>query len=220
MGRAPRAVGTDEVHHALNRGNARLPLFESPDDYDRFAALLEQAVERTSTRLLAWCLMPNHWHLLIWPRHGAELSDFVGWLTLTHTQRWHAARGTAGSGHLYQGRFKSFAVQDDAHLLTVWRYIERNPLRAGLVERAEDWAWSSLAQRQRWLDPGPLPRPDDWLAWVNSAETDDELAALRQSVTRGRPFGDSDWVDSKVVADGLEATVRGRGRPRKDEKGS
>ncbi len=220
MGRAVRAVQADEVHHVLNRANARLPLFESPQDYDRFVALLEEAVTRTQTRLLAWCLMPSHWHLLVWPRHGDELSRFVGWLTLTHTQRWHAVHGTTGSGHLYQGRFKSFAVQDDTHLLTVWRYIERNPLRAGLVERAEAWSWCSLAQRAPWLSPGPLSLSADWTEYVNRPETADELAAVRRSVARGRPYGDEAWVASKVAAGGLEVTMRERGRPRKSEKGS
>jgi hypothetical protein len=87
-------------------------------------------------RLLAYCLMPNHFHLLVWPRADGDLSQFLRWLTVTHTQRWHAHHRTAGTGHLYQGRFKSFPVQSDEHFLTVCRYVERNALRANLVGRA------------------------------------------------------------------------------------
>ena len=90
-------------------------------------------------RLLAYCVMPNHWHLVLWPREDGDLSTFVGWLTLTHTQRWHAHRHSVGSGHVYQGRFKSFLVESDEHLWTVCRYVERNAFRAGLCERAEQW---------------------------------------------------------------------------------
>ena len=131
------------VYHVLNRANARRPIFETRGDYLAFEQILADAQRRTGMRLLAWCLMPNHWHLLLWPVGDGELSHFVGLATLTHVQRWHAYHGTAGSGHLYQGRFKSFLVQDDAHLLNVCRYVEANALRAGLVARAEDWRWGS-----------------------------------------------------------------------------
>ena len=121
------------MYHVLNRANARMTIFHKPDDYAAFERVLAEAVERTKTRLLAYCLMPNHWHLVVWPEKDGELSRFTGWLTLTHTQRWHAHRHTTGSGHLYQGRFKSFPLQDDAHFFTVCRYVERNALRANLV---------------------------------------------------------------------------------------
>ncbi len=116
-------------------------MFEDADDDAAFERVLTAAVERTCTRLLAYCVMPNRRHLVVWPREDEELSDFTGWLTLTHTQRWHAHRHGTGSGHLYQGRFKSFLVQNDDHIETVCRYVERNPLRANLVHRAEDWRW-------------------------------------------------------------------------------
>ncbi len=111
----------------------RMTIFEDDADYEAFETVLAEAVERTRTRLLAYCLMPNHWHLVVWPRTDGELSRFVGWLTLTHTQRWHGHRQSTGSGHVYQGRFKSFPVEEDEHLYTVARYVERNALRANLV---------------------------------------------------------------------------------------
>jgi putative transposase len=138
MGRAKRADEGGLVYHALNRANGRMALFEKDGDYEAFEQILEEAVGRSRTRLLAYCVMPNHWHLIVWPRQDGELSRFVGWLTLTHIQRWHAHRHTRGNGHVYQGRYKSFPVQGDEHFLTACRYVERNALRANLVTRAEN----------------------------------------------------------------------------------
>jgi len=132
MGRPRRVAPGGYVYHVLNRANARLRIFDDSADYEAFERVLLQAVERTQTRLLAYCVMPNHWHLVVWPKTDGELSRFVGWLTLTHTQRWHAHRRSAGAGHLYQGRFKSFPVQEDEHFYSVCRYAERNALRANL----------------------------------------------------------------------------------------
>ena len=111
--------------------------------------MLVEAHERVPLRILGYVVMGNHWHFVVWPRRGehAQVSEFFRWLTVTHTQRWHAHHGTAGMGHLYQGRFKSFPVAEDDHLLDVLRYVERNPLRAGIVERAEDWRFGSLWRR-------------------------------------------------------------------------
>ena len=148
MGRPHRAAEGGYVYHVLNRANARMTIFEDEEDFGAFEKVLLQAVERSQTRLLAYCLMPNHWHLVVWPRQDGELSRFIGWLTLTHTQRWHAHRHSTGSGHVYQGRFKSFPIQEDEHLYAVARYVERNALRAHLVRRAEPWRWGSLF---RWL---------------------------------------------------------------------
>ena len=149
MPRPRRAAEGGLIYHALNRANGRSTVFETDDDYAAFERVMAQAVARQGMRLLADCLMPNHFHLLLWPRADGDLSAFMRWLTLTHTQRWHAHRSSAGTGHLYQGRFKSFVVQSDEHFLTVCRYVERNALRANLVERAEDWRWGSLWARRQ-----------------------------------------------------------------------
>lgn len=221
MGRPLRAAQKGYVYHVLNRAVARLQIFDKPADYDAFDRVLEQAVARTRTRLLAYCTMPNHWHLVVWPREDGELSAFVGWLSLAHTQRWHAHRGSAGSGHLYQGRFKSFPVESDQHFLVVCRYVERNPLRAGLVERADEWRWSSLYRRQfgdqaaqALCSDWPVPRPRPWLRWVIEPQTEAELHAIRRSVLRGQPFGGQSWVQRTTRRLGLESTFRPRGRPK------
>jgi putative transposase len=206
------------VFHALNRAVGRATLFDKDGDYSAFVKVLGEAQEEIPLRLLAFCLMPNHWHLVVWPEQDGELSRYLHWVTMTHTQRWHAHHHTTGTGPLYQGRFKSFPVQEDEHFLTVCRYVERNPLRAGLVERAEQWRWSSLWYRAQgtlpgWLHAWPLPVPDDWLRHVNAVGTEAELAAVRRSAARGVPFGDPGWQQRTAEQLGLQSTLRPRGRP-------
>ncbi len=138
-------------------------------------------------------------------------------LTVTHTQRWHAAHRTNGTGPLYQGRFKSFPVQSDEHYWTLCRYVERNPLRAKLVTRAQDWPWSSLRHRNNAgmgpeLTAGPVALPPNWTAHVNRAEAELELTALRSAVQRGSPFGSDRWQKQTALRLGLESTLRPRGR--------
>jgi putative transposase len=212
------------AYHVLNRANARSLIFASDGDYQAFGRVLSDAVERYGMRLLAYCIMPNHWHLVLWPRRDGDLSRFTGWLTLTHTQRWHAFRHSAGTGHVYQGRFKSFPVASDDHLLTICRYAERNPLRAGLVRKPDGWRWSSLWQRLHaeamdapLLADWPIPGPRNWLAHVAQPLTSAELEAVRRSVTRGQPFGDEVWTKRIAGRLGLEITLRPRGRPKKAE---
>lgn len=227
MGRPHRAAAGGYVYHVLNRANARMTIFEDEEDYEAFEKVLAEAVERTETRLLAYCVMPNHWHLLVWPREDGELSRFVGWLTLTHTQRWHAHRNSTGSGHVYQGRYKSFPIQDDDHFYTVARYVERNAARAKLVRRAEQWRWGSLyrwlrgsAEDKALLSSWPLSRKANWVEHVNDPLTEAEMAAVRRCVNRGCPYGNGSWVDRTVRRLGLESTLRPQGRPRKAKNGS
>jgi putative transposase len=138
------------------------------------------------------------------------------WLTTTHVSRYR--RRYRGTGHLWQGRFKPFPIEDDDHLLTVIRYVERNPVRANLVDCAADWAWSSLGSPpiDMWtpaLHPGPVPRGPDWLEHVNQPLTEAELAALRRSAERGTPYGSGAWIETTAKILGLELTLRPRGRP-------
>jgi len=215
------------VYHVLNRAAGRATLFERDADYEAFEHVLEQACNRCGVRMLCYCVMPNHWHLVLWPRRDGELSEYMRWLTVTHTQRWHANHDTAGTGPLYQGRFKSFPVQDDHHLLRVCRYVERNALRAGLVQRAEAWPWCSLMRRRQAKagggamllspDQWPVAPPRNWVAAVNAAESGEELEALRTSVHRGTPYGHANWQRRMASRLGLESTIRPRGRPRKPE---
>jgi len=212
------------VFHVLNRAVARLTIFEKPADYDAFLRVLEETWQIVPLPIFAMVVMPNHWHFVVRPETDEQVTEFFRRLTLTHTMRWHAHYQTGGTGHLYQGRFKSFPVQSDEHLLCVMRYVERNPLRANLVETAEQWRWGSAwARRQRdagvrlWLaeltDPA-LPR--QWRAWVNKPQTDDEVAAIRHCIQRGAPYGSDRWVRSSAARLGLGTTLRPRGRPKKE----
>jgi len=225
MPRVARVAPGGFVYHVLNRAVARLPLFQKQGDYEAFERVLIEAQHKVPVRLLGYCVMPNHWHFVLWPKEAGELTAFVRWLTHTHTMRWHTHHHTVGSGHLYQGRFKAFPVQGDDHYFTMLRYVERNALRAGMVKRAEEWRWGSLWRRGQdatveglpTLSPGPLPVPATWTKLVNAAQTESELKGLRRSVERGAPFGTSEWESSMVRRFGLHHTVRPRGRPRKAE---
>lgn len=222
MGRPLRPTLGGHIYHVLNRANGRRQIFDAESDYAAFERVLAEACQRVSMRLLSYCVMPNHWHLLLWPYRDGDLSNFMRWLTLTHTQRWHAHRNSVGTGHLYQGRFKSFLVQTDGHLLAACRYVERNPLRAKLVDQADAWPWGSLwrrehgsAGRKALLSEWPVTRPAQWVNWVNQSESEEELARLRQSVVRNQPFGQESWVSEIVERLELASTVRPQGRPRK-----
>ncbi|HWE03938.1 MAG TPA: transposase [Tepidisphaeraceae bacterium] len=121
--------------------------------------------------------MSNHWHLLLWPERDGDLARFMQKLTITHVRRWGEYRCRVGYGSVYQGRYKSFPTEDDAHFTTVARYVERNPLRAAMVARAEQWRWSSLGQKATEeaplipLTPWPTPRRKDWVSWINQPQT-------------------------------------------------
>jgi len=223
MPRPLRTAPGGFVYHVLNRANGKRKIFERDRDYLAFERVLAEVQERVPMRILAWCVMPNHWHLLLWPRQDGDLSNYMRLVTLTHTQRRHAYRASAGTGHLYQGRFKSFVVQNDAHFLTVSRYVEANALRGNLVRRAEDWRWGSLWRMQRGkadqppcMHPWPVSRPSDWLAYVNQPAEAVEVDALRQCARRGRPYGEEAWVAGVAHQLGLQSTLRPRGRPAKE----
>jgi putative transposase len=218
MPRTARASVGGVCYHVLNRGNARAEVFHKNGDYAAFVDLMVAANERLPLRILGYVLMPNHFHLVLWPRGDGDLSRWMQWLLTSHVRRYH--RHYQGSGHVWQGRFKAFPIEQDEHLLTVLRYVERNPLRAKLVRRAEAWPWSSLAwrpggKRPELLSDWPLPCPKTWLAHVNAPQTEAELAVLQKSIARGAPFGDERWSKRIATRLGLESSLRPRGRPRK-----
>ncbi len=224
MPRIARHAPKGLIYHALNRAVARLPLFQTEADYEAFERVLGEAWEKFPVDLLAYCVMPNHWHFVLRPTKEGQLTAFLRCLAHTHTMRWHARHHTSGTGHLYQGRFKAFPVDDDDHFYALARYVERNALRAGLVARAEAWRWSSLwrhvsgnAEAKRLLARWPLPRPRNWADLVNRPETEAELDAVRRAVIRGSPFGNPEWRQTIANRLGLQSTLRPRGRPKKTD---
>jgi putative transposase len=221
MPRTARASVGGICYHVLNRGNGRRRVFRKDGDYAAFLKAMSHASIEIPMRVLGFCLMPNHFHLVLWPVSDGDLSHWMHWLLNTHVRRYH--KQYQSSGHIWQGRFKAFPIKQDKHLLTVLRYAERNAVRARLVRRAENWPWCSAPlwqaqERPPWLVAGPVARPSDWLAWVNGALTEAELEALRRSVNRGAPFGGAAWSANTAKRLGLESTLRPRGRPRQDRK--
>lgn len=217
--RTARAAQAGFCYHILNRGNGRAKVFQKDQDYDSFCELLTLATERVPIRLIAYCLMPNHFHLVVWPRADDHLGRWMHWLMTSHVRRYLTHYQT--SGHVWQGRYKAFPIQADEHLVSVLRYVERNPLRANLVRNAEDWRWSSLAKNPDGpaLDPGPVPRSRRWREFVNKPISEGEARSLQLSIQRDRPFGSESWVNSTATRLGLQHTLRNPGRPRKQPAG-
>ena len=220
MPRTARASAGNVCYHVLNRGNARNTVFHKDGDYGAFLKLLNEANERHSMRLLGFCLMPNHFHLVAWPRKDGDLSRWMQWLMTSHVRRYHRHHDTCG--HVWQGRFKAFPIQSDEHLLTVLRYVERNPVRAKSipVRKAEKWPWSSAGTPRAEfekvkLNSGPIKKRANWLDWVNQPLSPIELDAVRLSLQRGRPFGSERWQKQTAKRLDLESTMRPPGRPRK-----
>jgi putative transposase len=218
MPRVGRIAPGGVIYHVLNRGNGRRALFLKDRDYAAFVELLAKVKQCMPVRILAYCVMRNHWHLVLWPREDGDLSNFMLRLTTSHVRRYYAHYHNTDGGHLYQGRFKNFPIEEDRHLLTVLRYVEANALRAKLVGRAELWPWGSLYARENGLgadllENWPLKRPANWVEVVNSALKPEDLSALQTSVIRGRPYGSPTWVREASERMGLEFTLRPRGRP-------
>ena len=208
------------VYHVLNRANARVQIFDNDEDYKLFENILEEAVQKYNVKILAYCIMPNHWHLVLYPENEGDLSTFMSWVTNTHTRRWHTEKGTVGQGHLYQGRYKSFICQDDNHILTLIKYVEQNALKAKLVKRAEDWKWSSIWRREngtvekkKILSPWPILKPKDYLFWVNTILPQEKEEIIETSIIKSNPYGEDLWVTNTVKKFGLEQTLRRVGRP-------
>ena len=227
MPRPLRTAPGGLVYHVLNRATGKRRIFEHDRDYLAFERVLTETQERVPMRILAWCVMPNHWHLLLWPREDGDLSTYMRLVTLTHTQRHHAHHASAGTGHLYQGRFKSFVVQDDAHFLTVSRYVEANALRGKLVRRAEDWPEQPLAN-VAWQAKSIAADP----SLANHSTK--RLACIRKPARRATRDACSAWLRAARASvwsgelgsgrsrepTGLKCTLRPRGRPPKEGDGT
>ena len=203
------------VYHVLNRGVGRRDLFDKAGDFEAFERVLRETLRLRPMRVCGYCWMSNHWHFVLWPENDGDLPAFMQRLTNTHVKRWKEHRHETGYGPLYQGRYKSFPVETESYFYQVVRYVERNALRANLVERAAQWRWSSLCPTRQEsngeiLAAWPLPRPANWIELVNQPQTESELTALRNCVNRGTPLGQQglsrwpvDLVSSQPSADAV-----------------
>jgi putative transposase len=217
MPRVARGLADGLIYHIINRGNARQQVFHTEGDYRAFVDLMAEAGGRYPVKVLAWCIMPNHFHLLVSPERADDLSRWMQWFMTSHVRRYH--RFHKSSGHIWQGRYKSFIVQEDKHLLTVVRYIEGNPVRAHIVPTARDWAWSSHLGRAAADSPLtsalPITLPSDWTGYVDQPLSEGELERMRTSMQRQTPFGSPPWQMRICQELGLESTLNPKGRPRK-----
>jgi putative transposase len=186
MPRVARASAGGLCYHLINRGNGRRQVFHKEGDYHAFLKALDHACVEVILPVLGFCLMPNPFHLVVLLQQDGDVSLWMHWLQNAHVRRYH--QHYRRSGHLWQGRFRAFPIEADAHLLTVLRYVERNPVRAHLVARAEQWLWCSARfwqpgeRRPIWLEVWPVPRLEPWLKWVNQPVTAAELEGLRRCV--------------------------------------
>ena len=224
MPRPLRPIADGLVYHVVNRGNNRQNVFRKQADFEAFLQALADLKARKPFKLYGYCLMNNHFHLLLRPT-GATVSRIVQSLLVSHTQRYH--KHYRSGGHVWQGRFKSPVIQSDEHLLNVLRYIEANPLRAAIVTRCEDYQWSSygvhgLGIASELIDPltvydalspYPLVRQRKWTEKVHLPMDDRTLAAIRRSNASGLPYGDRAWVKRLATKLKLDLTIRPRGRP-------
>jgi len=206
MPRIARSYVQADFYHVLNRGQMRQQLFAEAADYEVFLSLLRIAPDAHQVRILGYCVMPNHWHLVVNPLSQRALSAYLHWVSGTHAAQWNRSRKRTGLGHVYQARFKAFAIRYERHLLSVLRYVEANPARAGLVDHAAEWPWSSAANGQSVAAPSlaawPMPKPTNWEALLDGVMDCRELDELREAAQSGC---------------GLDAPVRPRGRPKKGD---
>lgn len=227
MPRPLRPIDDGLIYHVINRGNNRQDVFHQPADFEAFLHALADLKERKPFELYGYCLMSNHFHLLLRPSGAASVSRIVQSLLVSHTARYH--RHFRSGGHVWQGRFKSPVIQHDEHLLTVLRYIEANPLRARLVRSAENYPWSSyrahgLGEANALVDrlltyeelsPYPKVRQRRWAEKIHRPLEEATLARLRRSTETGLPYGEEKWVNRLAKKLALDLTIRPRGRPRK-----
>lgn len=223
MPRVARVDVGNEIYHVINRANGRLQIFNTNQDYQLFEQLLLETKELFDMRILAYELMPNHWHLVLYPRNDGDLGGFMHRLSNAHTRKVHSRTNTNGSGHLYQGRYKSFLVDSENYLLAVIKYAERNAVRAGLVLRCEDWQWGSAwrrihgtVQQKKLIDPIPGGLPEDYITWINTPDNSDDIHKIRASVNKSAPYGREQWIEKMVITHHLESTLKSPGRPKKN----
>ena len=222
MPRMNRLAVGDTIYHVLNRANGRVQIFHTDEDYQHFESLLLEGVALAGMRILAYCIMPNHWHLVLHPHNDGDMSEFMRWVTTTHVRQRRTKTKSVGDGHLYQGTYKSFPIETDHHLHTVIRYAEQNPLRAKLVTQVEDWQWSSLYRRQRnnredqkLLASLPTELPVNYLESVNTILSKDDVEQVRHSIVKGAPYGSTNWIGEMVEKYNLGSTLRSPGKPKK-----
>jgi len=221
MARMARVVVPFYPHHVTQRGNRRQRTFFDDDDYATYVELMSEFCRKARTRVWAYCLMPNHVHLVMVPSHVDGLRAALGEAHRRYTRKVNCRH--KWRGHLWQERFHSFPM-DEAYLLATVRYVERNPVAAKLCRRAEDWLWSSAAAHVQGRDNGLVEvRPmlslvDDWAAYLSDPEDDGIRTHISKHSRTGRPLGDEGFVQSLERITGRVLIRRPPGRKKKAEE--
>jgi len=212
MARLARAVIADLPHHITQRGNRRQPTFFNEADYVLYVALMSESCDRWDVEVWAWCLMPNHVHLIVVPPSAEALRRAIGEAHRKYTTEVNEREGWRGC--LWQGRFASF-VMDEAYTLAAARYVELNPVRAGLVARPEEYLWSSAGAHLRGRDDALcqvaplLDRVGDWSRFLGAPPDENAALEIRKHQSTGRPLGSDAFIDE------LERKLGRPLRPRK-----
>ena len=224
MGRIKRIDLKNYYYHILNRANGRMQIFNDDEDYKLFEEILFEAKKKFDMRIVAYCIMPNHFHLVLNPKENGDIQKFMQWLTLTHTQRLHSKNKTIGYGHIYQGRYKSFLVDSDDYLKTLLLYVEQNPLRAGLVNNLKKWKWGSYflrnygnEEQKKLLSSHYYQTTKSYDENINIKLKKEVTELIAHSIDKSKPFGSKAWVDKIIEKFDLRSVVRGRGRPKKNK---
>jgi putative transposase len=188
MPRPLRNLPPGSVVHCVNRGNDKRVLFERATEFDDFLRLVLWAKGQCPVRIVAYCVMSNHWHFVFWVECKGDVSRFLHRLTATHAKSWRRRTGTVGCGHVYGDRFHGSKVFTERYYFNVLRYVEQNPLRANLVRAARDWRWSSLAERlgssRGLLDASPVGMPMDWPTLVDQELPEEALEEIRSDLQK------------------------------------
>ena len=190
MPRKLRIVVAGAVYHVVNRGNDKRVVFPEVAYYDQFVELLREGRDYAPVTIIGYCLMPNHFHLMLRPETEDALSAYMHWVAGSYACDFRRRTHTRGFGHVFQRRFWGAPVCDETGFLAVLRYVEANALRARLVTRAQNWNWTSLNDRQRTspliIDPSPVSLPADWTDWVNLGQEEFVLEMIRQDLRKMR----------------------------------
>jgi putative transposase len=222
MSRIARVVFPGVPHHVTQRGNRRAEVFFSDQDRHRYLILLDEYARKHALDIWAWCLMTNHVHFVVVPDRADSLAATFKSVDMRYSQYINRTQGL--TGHLWQGRPYSCPL-DETHLWAAVRYVERNPVRAGLVDQAEDWPWSSAAGhaglRKDAIVSGSLERRpvvSDWRQWLHEDDDDATLERIRRRTRSGRPAGSPTFVVSLEGLAGRRLEPQTIGRPRKIRK--
>lgn len=227
MPRHPRLVIIGYPHHVILRGNNKSAIFHSDEDGRFFIASLKRAKEKSRSQIYAYCLMPNHLHLIISPSTENGLCDMMQSLGRRYVR--HINDKYKRTGTLWEGRFKSSLISKDEYLLTCNRYIELNPVRAKIVKRPGDYHWSSYGFKAEGkrddlvdLDPAyqalgktPEERRSAYKTMFDESQDDLAFNAIRHATQKGGIFGDKTFIEKMAKLTGRECVLRSRGRPRK-----